>query len=184
MSRQERETTERVTSTGGIPPEAASRTGTVTEVRETSSTTRNPVTWEEMRTLMQGAPARVPARTWRPTAGGVLAMVAGFWNIIVGAGILLGSFVLDIVSPSFLWGYGTFALTGTAAGIALVVLGVISVIGGYSAVRRGSWMLALIGGIASLVPSPVIMPFVLGVFSIIFIAFGKREFEERVDTTR
>jgi hypothetical protein len=129
--------------------------------------------------MMREAPERVPVRTWRPTAGGVLAMIAGIWNIIVGAGIILGALVLDTVAPSFLWGFGTFALTGLAAGITLVVLGLISTIGGYLAANRSSWSGGLIGSIAALVPSPVILPFIFGVFSTIFVALGRREFGER-----
>jgi hypothetical protein len=91
-------------------------------------------------------------------------MIAGIWNIIIGAGILFGAFALDTVSPSFLWGFGTFALSGTAAGLALVITGVVATIGGMLAVGRRSWTLSIIGVIMALIPSPVILPFLLGVW--------------------
>lgn len=181
MSRQERE------PMSGNPPvsgtETQTRSRVISETRE-SETGRNPITWEEMRTLMQGAPTRYPARTWRPVTGGVFSIIAGIWNIIVGSGIILGSFTLDVVSPSFLWGAGTYSLVGNSAGIALCILGVISVVGGYMAVSRTSWMLGLIGSIAALVPSPVIAPFVMGVASVVLVSLGRREFEHARETTR
>lgn len=179
MSRQERETTEGVNPVSGTP-ETPVRTGTISEVRE-REIYRNPVTWEEMRTMMRESPERVPVRTWRPVIGGVLAMIAGIWNIIVGIGIVIGALILDIVSPSFLWGFGDFALTGFAAGITLIILGLISTIGGYLAVNRRSWGFSLFGSIAALVPSPVILPFIFGVFSTMFVGLGRREFKDRQD---
>ncbi len=179
MSRQEQErvTTERVTPVGDTV-ETPSRTETVSEVRD-REIYRSPVTWEEMRTLMRESPDRYHYRTWRPVVGGALAMIAGIWNIIVGAGIILGSLALDVVSPSFLWGYGSYALVGTAAGILLCVVGVISTIGGYMAATRRSWSFGLIGAIAALAPSPVILPFFMGIFSVLLVALGRREFAYR-----
>ncbi len=113
---------------------------------------------------------------WSPIAGGSLSMIAGIWNIIIGSGILLGNFILDTVSPSFLWAGTDFALTGTSAGILLVALGAVSTIGGMFAVGRRWWGLALIGAIAALVPSPVILPFVMGIFAVIFVSHGRPEF--------
>jgi hypothetical protein len=59
--------------------------------------------------MMSESPERLPIRTWRPAVAGALEMVAGIWNIIVGIGTITGSLALNIVSPSFLWGYGTYA---------------------------------------------------------------------------
>ncbi len=160
--------------------ETPSRTTVVSETRE-REINRNPITWQEIQTLMRETPERVPRRTWMPVFGGVLSMVAGMWNIIVGAGIILGSLALNVVSPSFLWGFGSFALVGNSAGIALVILGVISSIGGYLAARRSSWGLALIGSIAALVPSPVIVPFFMGVTSLVLVALGRKEFNKEPD---
>jgi hypothetical protein len=177
MSRQEeRVTTDRVAS-GGMT-DTATRTETVSEVRE-GEAYRRPVTWEEMRTLMRESPERYYYRTWKPVTGGVLAIIAGIWNIIVGAGIIVGSLAINVVSPSFLWGFGDYAVSGFAAGVLLCALGVISVIGGSLAASRRSWSLGLIGGIAALVPSPVILPFFMGIFSVILVALGRREFAYR-----
>jgi len=109
-------------------------------------------------------------------------MIAGIWNVIVGAGILLGSLALDVVSPSFLWEFGDFALIGTAAGILLIVTGVVATIGGFLAIRRRAWGLALIGVIMALAPSPVILPFIMGVLAVIFVAQGRPEFRHDEET--
>ena len=56
-------------------------------------------------------------------------------------------------------------------GIIFLVLGIIAVVGGISAVKRGRFGLSLAGAICAL-PSGT-----LGILAIIFIALPKREFE-------
>ena len=58
------------------------------------------------------------------------------------------------------------------AGVVLVIFGIIAIIGGYYAIKRRNWGLALTGSILSLPGSGV-----LGTLAIIFMSLGKREFE-------
>lgn len=102
-------------------------------------------------------------RTWKPTTGGILAIIAGALQVIFGivfaaAGGIAGAIV----------GMGWFG----AIGAPLIILGIVAIIGGIYATRRRIWGLALAGSICALI-GPW---FVLGILAIIFIAMGKNEF--------
>jgi len=56
----------------------------------------------------------------------------------------------------------------------LIVLGIVSLVGGIFAVQRRIWGVALAGAICALFPPPVI---ILGILAIVFVALGKREFK-------
>ena len=90
---------------------------------------------------------------------------------------MIGSLALDTVSPTFLWGFGEFALVGTSAGLILIITGAVATIGGLLAMARRAWFLALIGVIMALVPSPAVLPFIMGVLAVIFVAQGRPEFK-------
>jgi apolipoprotein N-acyltransferase len=55
-------------------------------------------------------------------------------------------------------------------GVPLLVLGIIAIAGGVSAIRRKKFGLSLAGAICAL-PS-----FILGILAVIFVSLGKREF--------
>lgn len=111
----------------------------------------------------------LPCCTWKPTVAGILSIIAGGLNIIAGAIVAsFGSFGIW-----HMYGVGFPRLEGLAA--LLIVLGVISIIGGIFALRRRAWGMALAGAICALFPPPVI---VLGILSIIFVALAKGEFDQ------
>ena len=110
------------------------------------------------------------------TAGGILSIVGGALEMIFGAvvtaltmsGVIPGVFQLPWrpghpfeihIMPSF-----------TMLGVPLLVLGIIAVVGGISALRRKSFGLSLAGAICAL-PSNI-----LGILAVIFVTLGKREF--------
>lgn len=123
-----------------------------------------PLTWEECRQLLGAC-----QRTWLPTTAGLLMIVSGALNFLlgvfsfVGAGFVPLAFTMPaLAGPIFAWG--------------LIALGVISVIGGIFALRRSSWPVALAGSIAALIPSTA---FFFGMLSLIFVNLGKPEFCRR-----
>jgi hypothetical protein len=105
-------------------------------------------------------------KTWEPTVGGILAIIAGaisviFCIVVVVFGRIIGAFFgFEVV-----WGWSTFA-------IPLIILGTIAIAGGIFALKRKIWWLALVGAICAIIGPAGI----LGVLAIIFIALGKREF--------
>jgi hypothetical protein len=69
---------------------------------------------------------------------------------------------------------GLVRMLTLGAGIALIVVGIIAVIGGIYALRLRSWGLALAGAILAVAGIPPV-----GVLAIIFIALARREFSHR-----
>ncbi len=100
-------------------------------------------------------------RTWKPTVGGILAIIAGALQVI------LGIIIAAIGGITFLFAWaGVFATP-------LIVFGIIAIIGGIYALRREVWGLALAGSICA-----IFGPwFILGILAIIFVSLGKGEFK-------
>lgn len=102
-------------------------------------------------------------KTWKPTVGGILAIIAGALQVIFGIVIAaLGSIGWFFGMPWF-----------SAIGAPLIVFGIIAIVGGIYALRREVWGLALAGSICALI-DPL---FILGVLAIIFVSLGKGEFK-------
>ncbi len=123
------------------------------------------------------------------TAGGVLSIVAGVFQIIGG---VLAAVFLNLSVSFFWWRLRSgLDLWGKHVGgpplipypppppiwlliiigFILIILGIIAVGGGISAIMRKSFGLSLAGAICAL-PSVI-----LGILAIIFVSLGKREFE-------
>jgi hypothetical protein len=132
-----------------------------------------PVSMEEMRTIMQSQPMMgAPARAWQAETAGIMSIIAGAWNLVIGlATILVISTIQDFIA--------SLGFTGTVSsgiGWALLALGVIAIVGGSLALMRRMWGLALVGAIAAVFPSPAIIPTLLGTMALIFVVLGKPSF--------
>ncbi len=114
------------------------------------------------------------------SAGGVLSIVAGAVEVI-GGGAMVTLACLEM--PLRRWLLTCFPRFGGTCGVAgvpiwaivvgglLLVLGIIAIIGGVSAIRRNSFGLSLAGAICALIPLNL-----LGLLAVIFVSLGKREF--------
>jgi hypothetical protein len=137
-----------------------------------------PVTSEEMRMLLRREPG-VRERTWTPTAGGILIIMAGVLNILFGIGVIVGGTWYSSFLPSFdFFQGGLSTISTTVAGI-LIALGLLSVIGGVYAQMRRGWPVVFAGSLAALVPNILILPFFMGVLGLIFNVIGHPEFKPR-----
>jgi hypothetical protein len=105
-------------------------------------------------------------KTWKPTTAGILSIVAGVLNLIVG--IALAATDVMLLGPII-----GLPVLGPLAAV-LIVLGIVSLVGGIFAVQRRIWGMALAGAICALFPPPVI---ILGILAIVFVAMGKGEFK-------
>jgi len=119
------------------------------------------------------------------TAGGVLSVVAGVfemvWGVVVLRGIDVLFFWVPLVAVRDVWSLGIGDLAQpppppamwpyTMMGFVLVVLAIFAIIGGVSAIRRRSFGVSLAGAICAL-PSVI-----LGILAVIFVSLSKREFE-------
>jgi hypothetical protein len=125
------------------------------------------------------------------TAGGILSIVGGACEICSGGlmvasahpgwclslwGLTLCAFEPGMRSahiPFEFWREGTILVGSTwfvIIGVPLLVLGVLAVVGGISAMRRKRFGLSLTGAICAL-PSVI-----LGILGIVFVSMSKREF--------
>ncbi len=114
-------------------------------------------------------------KTWKATTAGVLEIVAGALHIVSGvATVMLGGAVaggLNIAGlPEIAHAVPLPLISGI--GIPLIILGIIALIGGISALQRKRWGLSLAGGICALFPLQTL----LGILSIVFVALSHDEF--------
>jgi len=104
-------------------------------------------------------------RTWKPTAAGILCIIAGVIGVI--SGIVFA--ILSGIGFGFLGMGWVSAIIGGPS----IVLGIIAIIGGIYALKRRAWGLALAGSICAFFG-----PWgLLGILAIIFVSLGKGEFE-------
>ena len=117
------------------------------------------------------------------TAGGVLSIIGGAFQVIgggIGTALVVSAFIGRCLRPfqgvPFLpgeWSERVIFVGPILLGIVVIglVLGIVAIVGGVSAVRRKSFGLSLAGAICAL-PSAI-----LGILAIIFVALSKKEFE-------
>ncbi len=113
------------------------------------------------------------------SAGGVLSIVVGAFEVIAG-GMMVALVSLGIplrlcfFNPPGVWHEHSWAVVPIwpmIMGGLLLVLGIIAIVGGFSAIRRKSFSLSLAGAICALIPLNL-----LGLLAVIFVSLGKREF--------
>jgi len=118
-------------------------------------------------------------RTWKPTAAGILCIIAGTIGAVVGlialfiiwlGGAFLEFFLKIASEPNQEIPAGPSLEAGI--GIAVLIVVTLAIVGGIYALRRRIWGLALAGSICALVP--LVIP---GILAIIFVSLSKREFE-------
>ena len=132
-------------------------------------------------------------RTWKPKAAGVLSIISGAVEIIIGAAVIFLRGILsglgsdwgnwlggldgmgDFVAPGMPDIMGMISSVALVIGIVLIIFGVIAVVGGVHSIKRRLWGLALAGAILSFPFLP--LGGILGLLAIIFVSLGKREFE-------
>jgi hypothetical protein len=122
------------------------------------------------------------------TAGGVLSIIAGAFRVIRGVGIAVlcaTGCLMKIGELPFFQDHGFpfgaesvpgviltwLSVNGIVIGIILGVLGIVSIAGGISAIRRSSFGLSLAGAICAFIPFNL-----LGLLAVIFVSLSKREF--------
>jgi len=114
------------------------------------------------------------------SAGGILSIIVGAFEVIAG-GIMVALISLCIplrlsclpFHPHFggACSMADIPIWWVITGGLLVVLGIIAIVGGFSAIRRKSFGLSLAGAICALIPLNL-----LGLLAVIFVSLGKREF--------
>ena len=117
------------------------------------------------------------------SAGGILSIVVGAFEVI-GGGTMVALVSLRIALRPWLssfwpgvpgawhgYSWAVVPIWPIIVGGLLLVLGIIAIAGGVSAIRRKSFGLSLAGAICALIPLNL-----LGLLAVIFVSLGKREF--------
>ena len=114
------------------------------------------------------------------TAGGVLSIIAGVLEVMGGVIITIltvgGRIMFEwtiIPYPPGGWERHIMPLIPfwlLIVGVPIIALGIVAIVGGVSAIRRGSFGLSLAGAICAL-PS-----IILGILAVIFVSVSKKEF--------
>ena len=112
-------------------------------------------------------------RTWKPTAAGILCIIAGV-PIVVSLGMLVAIGVSHLRNPPEAGSEPLFLLFYAPLVILLIIVGTVDIVGGICALRRRIWGLVLAGSICALIP--FVIP---GILAIIFVVLGKGEFKAK-----
>jgi DNA-directed RNA polymerase subunit RPC12/RpoP len=121
-----------------------------------------PYCGHDYRVVMAGAPAQ-KKESAMPLAGGILILIGSIIYFAVGGLAVAGGTIassIDLEEGSA-WAIG--------CGAVIVVLGVVSVLGGIFAIGRKNFALAIIGGVLTI-------PTILGLIGLILVAVSKDEF--------
>ncbi len=123
-------------------------------------------------------------KTWKPTAAGILNIIAGVLSLLGAIGVIIGIIVFVFVGSvpflAYMWedlgdlgiGPNFLIIILVIAAIFSAVLGIFPLIGGIYALQRKKWGLALAGSIAAIFGSTL-----FGILATIFTAMSKDEFE-------
>jgi hypothetical protein len=114
-------------------------------------------------------------KTWKPTAAGILTIIAGFLGLLIGIALAVGLGIAGTmigVIPG-IPGVGFLALIAIPG----IILSIVAIVGGIYALRRRLWGLALAGAICSLLFTLPLLGWILAILAIIFVSLGKGEFE-------
>jgi hypothetical protein len=114
-------------------------------------------------------------KTWRPTAAGILTIIAGFLGLLIGIALAVGLGIAGTmmgVIPG-IPGVGFLALIAIPG----IILSIVAIVGGIYALRRRLWGLALAGAICALLFTLPLLGWLLAILAIIFVSLGKGEFE-------
>ena len=126
------------------------------------------------------APAPVEKKkTALPVIGGALLLVAGILGLFTG-GVLL-AIDLDELDE---WGVDVAGVTDTiedilaVCGTIIIILSLVTALGGVFGVLRKHWGIAVVGGVLGLfVIGPMALGSILALIGLILIAVSRKEFE-------
>jgi hypothetical protein len=114
-------------------------------------------------------------KKWMPTVAGSLNIIAASISLLAVVGLVLSVFVIS----------GVLGFVGIAHALPLNITGLLwilivyffisgalAMLGGFYALQRKNWVIALLGSVAAFFSSGV-----LGMASIVFTALGKESFD-------
>jgi hypothetical protein len=119
-----------------------------------------------------GKTAAATGGAWMPVTAGILDLVAGVAGLVVG---IIYAVIAGVV---------TFFIAGLGAllGAPLIILSIVTIVGGIFAIRKRAWGFAVAAAICSFVVGILGFPWTapaiaLGIAAIVFTALGKGQFK-------
>jgi len=113
-------------------------------------------------------------RTWKPTTGGILCIIAGAINVLGGLVVTGGLAAIGLLGLEVELPLPVAEMPWLSVlGVPLVILGIVSIIGGVYALKRRLFGLSLAGAILVTITGNLLY----GTLAIIFVSLGKGEFE-------
>ena len=120
-------------------------------------------------------------RTWMPKTAGVLNIISGAFLCTAGIAIIslpgkpmatsIARYVTDSMELSVTLNTSIVNIIIYILALVLIIPGIVALLGGFYALRRSTWGLALSGTIFTLFYLPP-----LGIFALLLIALSKKEF--------
>jgi hypothetical protein len=113
-------------------------------------------------------------RLWMPVVAGILDIISGFMGLIAGIFLILGPQFIGTLSkmPGFGMRPPLPEVLYPWVGIAVIIIGILSIVGGVYALRVKNWAMALTGSICATLCGRL-----LGVPALVFTVLSKNDFK-------
>ncbi|UCE80946.1 MAG: zinc ribbon domain-containing protein [Methanobacteriota archaeon] len=118
-------------------------------------------------------------KTLIPVVGGILILIAGIMGLIMG-GVLLAIDLEDLDQ----WGVDVAGVTDviedvlTVCGAIIIILSIVTALGGVFGIMRKHWGIAVVGGVLGLfVIGPMALGTILALIGLILVAVSRKEFD-------
>jgi len=126
---------------------------------------------------------QIMEKPWMPVVAGILDIISGSAGVVMGLFMALHLNAARVVQGAQKFGGHPGGLPamppfffpgmGTAIGIALIVIGVLAIVGGIFSLRVKAWGLALAGAIGGVITGRL-----LGVLALIFVVLSRKDFQK------
>ena len=111
-------------------------------------------------------------KTWKPKVGGILSIILGALNIILGIVGFFSAAERGVIELSYLGQDEGISIVFIVLFAFMVIAGIVAIIGGIYALRRKVWGMALAGAILACISYTGL----LGIPALVFIALSRKEF--------
>jgi hypothetical protein len=111
-------------------------------------------------------------KTWKPKVGGILIIIDGIANIVLGIVGFFFAVERGVIDLSYLNQDDGISIGFMVLFAFMVIAGILAIIGGIFALRRKVWGMALAGAILACISYTGL----LGILALVFIALSRKEF--------
>lgn len=107
--------------------------------------------------------------------GGALILISGILAVLTGIYMVVDTSWVDTMLADL--GFSLVEEIIIASGVLTVVFGIVAMVGGYFAVKRKRWGIAIVGGVlGTLAAGAIGLGLIFGLIGLIFVAVSRKEF--------